>query len=137
MAGAIDAKRSTSPPSNGRKLGSPFGRSVQTKFLLYVVPLVLISTLVVFGLFEWNARRSAEEQLQTKLDKLIEIQSAVLSESLWNVADQQIALILTALLTDTDVLGAAVYDERDRLVAEVGEAARIDTSELSAREDII
>jgi signal transduction histidine kinase/DNA-binding response OmpR family regulator len=131
------AGSSPSPSSNGHRLGTAFGRSVQTKFLLYVVPLVLVSTVIVFGLFEMNARRSAEEQLQTKLSKLIEIQSAVLTESLWNVADEQIKLTLRALLTDPDVLGAAVYDERDRLVAEVGEAAQIAASRFSAREDVI
>lgn len=137
MSGSIEAGTSPNQSQNKRRIGAAFGRSVQTKILLYVVPLVLVSTIVVFGLFEWNARRSAEEQLRTKLNKLSEIQSAVLAESLWNVADQQIALILTALLTDPDVLGAAVYDERDRLVAEVGEAANIEASEFSAREDVL
>lgn len=117
MTEAADVERRERTAGEKRP-GTAFGRSVQTKFLLYVVPLVLVSTIVVFGLFEWNARRSAEAQLQTKLDKLIDIQSAVLSESLWNVADDQIKLILAALLTDPDVLAAAVYDERDRLVAD-------------------
>ncbi|WP_281926339.1 response regulator [Roseibium album] len=112
-------------------------RSVQTKFLLYVVPLVLVSTMVVFGLFEWNARRSAEAQLQAKLEKLVEIQSAVVAESLWNVADNQIKLILSALLTDPDVLAAAVYDERDRLVAEAGKTDQFDTTRFSSRGDIL
>ena len=41
--------------------------SVQGKLLAYFLPLVMISTIVVFGFFEWNARRSAEAQLQAKL----------------------------------------------------------------------
>ena len=114
-----------------------FGRSVQTKFLLYVVPLVLVSTIVVFGLFEWNSRQSAEQQLQSKLEKLVEIQSAVVAESLWNVADEQIKLILTALLTDSDVLAAAVYDEHERIVAEAGETEQYATSRFTAEEDIL
>ena len=113
-----------------------FGLSVQTKFLFYVVPLVLISTVIVFGLFEWNARRTAEQQLQVKLQRLVDIQSAVVAESLWNVADQQIKLILSALLTDSDVLAAAVYDDRDRLISEVGAVDAIDTARFSAQEDI-
>lgn len=112
-------------------------RSVQSKFLLYVVPLVLVSTLLVFGLFEWNARRSAEQQLQVKLDKMVEIQSAVLAESLWNVADNQIKLILAALITDQDVLAAAVYDERDRLVAEVGATDGFDQARFVLADDIL
>jgi signal transduction histidine kinase/DNA-binding response OmpR family regulator/uncharacterized membrane protein affecting hemolysin expression len=111
--------------------------SVESKFLLYVVPLVLISTVIVFGLFEWNARRAAEEQLEVKLDKLVEIQSAVVAESLWNVADQQIKLILVALATDPDVIAAAVYDERDRLVASVGDMALLDTEAYSETKDVL
>ena len=122
------------PPSQRPLAG--FGRSVQAKFLLYVVPLVLVSTMLVFGLFEWNARRSAEEQLQAKLDKLIEIQSAVVAESLWNVADEQIKLILSALLTDPDVLAASVHDERDRLVAEAGDTSQFGSTRFSAEENI-
>ncbi|MCY6380068.1 response regulator [Hoeflea prorocentri] len=131
--GGSTEDRSANPEPQVR---SRFGRSVQTKFLLYVVPLVLVSTVVVFGLFEWNARRSAEEQLQGKLEKLAEIQSAVVAESLWNVADEQIKLILAALLTDSDVLAAAVYDERDRLVAEAGMTDKFDTTRFIAQEDI-
>ncbi|MHA6346522.1 response regulator [Roseivivax sp. CAU 1761] len=126
------------PGSAGLRHGvGAIARSVQGKFLLYVVPLVLISTLVVFGMFEWNARRAAEEQLQVKLDKLIEIQSAVVAESLWNVADQQIKLILTALGTDPDIVAAAVYDERDRLVAAIGEPALLESAEFSDTRDVL
>lgn len=109
--------------SGGTSLADWFRpRTIQGKFLAIVVPLVLLSTVAVFGLFEWNASRSAQAQLQTKLAKLVQIQSAVVSESLWNVADDQIALILTALLTDEDVVAAAVYDEQDELVSSVGDA---------------
>ncbi len=129
-------------PDSGTDQAGPavrgrFGRSVQTKFLLYVVPLVLISTVMVFGLFEWSARRTAEQQLQIKLERLVDIQSAVVAESLWNVANDQIKLILTALLTDSDVLAAAVYDDRDRLIAEVGAVDAIASSRFTAEKDIL
>lgn len=128
--------RSKPPAQNPHSRGG-FTRSVQSKFLLYVVPLVVVSTVVVFGLFEWNARRSAEQQLQVKLERLVEIQSAVVAESLWNVADEQIKLILTALLTDSDVLAAAVYDERERLVAEAGATDQFGSTRYVAQEDIL
>jgi len=111
-------------------------RSVQSKVLLFVVPLVLLSTVVVFSLFEWNARRAAEEQLRIKLEKLGAIQSSVIAESLWNVNDAQIELILTALITDPDVSAAAVYDEQDRLVAEAGDAGAFMTSRYVAANPI-
>ncbi|MCW3784742.1 response regulator [Defluviimonas salinarum] len=112
-------------------------RSVQSKFLAYAIPLVLLSTLMVFGAFEFNARRSAQEQLQTKLNELAQIQSRVVAESLWNVADQQTKLILKALLTDTDVVAAAVYDERKTLVASAGDVEGLRGSRYFAERDII
>ncbi|MEM9442270.1 MAG: hypothetical protein AAGA73_17645, partial [Pseudomonadota bacterium] len=112
-------------------------KSIQSKFLAYVVPLVLLSTVIAFGLFEFNARRSAETQLRAKLAELIDIQRQVVAESLWNVADQQIALTLKALLTDADVEVAAVYDERDQLVAAAGEIETIDSLPHVAEVDIV
>ncbi|MEM7253444.1 MAG: response regulator [Pseudomonadota bacterium] len=112
-------------------------RSVQGKFLAIVVPLVLVSTLIVFGMFELNARRSAEAQLEAKLGKLVDIQAAVVAESLWNVADEQIGLILAALLTDPDVVMAAVYDENGELVSSVGPIERLDGEKYHRRTDIV
>lgn len=112
-------------------------KSIQSKFLAYVVPLVLLSTVIAFGLFEFNARRSAEKQLRAKLEELIDIQRQVVAESLWNVADEQITLTLKALLTDADVEVAAVYDERDQLVAIAGDIQRIDSLPHVAEADIV
>ena len=67
-------------------------RTIRAKFLAVVVPLVLLSTVIVFGISELTARREANQKLYEKLDQLIEIQSAVLSGSLWNVAYKQIEL---------------------------------------------
>ena len=77
--------------------------SIRAKFLAFVVPPVLLSTIVVFGLFEFDARRDAHLRLQDKLDQLVAIQSAVIAESLWNLADEQINLMLTALAIDPDI----------------------------------
>lgn len=112
-------------------------RSLRAKFLVVVVPLVLLSTVVVFGLFELNAQREANLRLHGKLDKLVAIQSAVVAESLWNVADAQIKLILEALATDPDVSGAAVYDDLDILVGWTGEIDGFEQEELFADKDIV
>lgn len=111
--------------------------TVQSKILLIVLPIVLLSTLVVFGFFEWNARSSSERGLHTKLDKLAQIQSAVIAESLWNLFDAQIKLILQALANDPDVTYAAVYDDHDRLIAEIGDSATEHSTRYSAVKDII
>lgn len=112
-------------------------RSIQSKFLAYVVPLVVVSTFAVFALFEWNAQHSAKDQLTVKLEKLVKIQSAVVAESLWNVADDQIKLILEALITDPDVLAAKVIDERDEVIATVGDPDALETSLFAAENDIM
>jgi signal transduction histidine kinase/DNA-binding response OmpR family regulator len=122
-------------PQSNRRLFS--FRSLRAKFLAVVVPLVLISTFVVFGLFELNAQREAKQRLRDKLDKLIAIQSAVVAESLWNVADEQIKLILEALATDPDVSGVAVYDDIDILVAWDGEIDGFEKEELFAQKEIV
>jgi hypothetical protein len=109
------------PRPASRWAGLPRLRTLQAKFLAVVLPIVLVSTVVVFGFFEFASRRAAETQLGAKLDQTVEIQGAVLAESLWNVADQQIGLILAALLTDPDVVAAAVYDENGTAVALAGE----------------
>ncbi len=111
--------------------------SIRAKFLAFVVPLVLLSTIAVFGLFEFDARRDANLKLQDKLDKLVAIQSAVLAESLWNVADKQIKLILAALAIDPDVESAVVYDERDQLVGFTGSADEIETRPFFASKEIV
>ncbi len=112
-------------------------RTVRAKFLAVMVPLVLLSTVIVFGISELTARREANQKLYEKLDQLIEIQTAVLSESLWNVGYKQIELNLAAIAIDTDVLGAIVYDESSKVVSSVGSIKEIEQQEFFAERDII
>ncbi len=111
--------------------------TIRAKFLAFVVPLVLLSTVLMFGLFEFNARRDANLKLQDKLDKLVTIQSAVIAESLWNVADEQIKLILAALAIDPDVEGAAVYNELDKLVGSTGASEEMASRPFYATKEIV
>ena len=96
-------------------------RTLRAKFLALIVPLVLLSTVIVFGISELAARRATPRTLHAKLVELVEIQSAVLSEPLWNVANEQVKLIVAAIATDPDVLGAIVYDDSNSVVASVRE----------------
>jgi class 3 adenylate cyclase len=119
-----------------RKLKFFAFRTLRAKFLALIVPLVLLSTVIVFGISELTARREANRKLHEKLDQLVEIQSAVLSESLWDIADEQIELILAAIAIDTDVLGAIVYDESNNLIGSVGDVEGIEQQEFFAKRDI-
>ncbi len=53
--------------------GLPRLQTLQAKFLAVVLPIVLVSTVVVFGFFELASRRAAEAQLEAKLDQIVEI----------------------------------------------------------------
>jgi signal transduction histidine kinase len=112
-------------------------RTLRAKFLVLIIPLVLICTMIVFGLFELNARREANLRLQDKLDKLVEIQSSVVAESLWNVADEQTKLILAALAIDPDIKGAVVFDEIDHPVGMVGDIDRMEDEAFYADKEIV
>ncbi len=111
--------------------------TIQAKFLAYIVPMVLLSTLVVFALIELSARREADRNLREKLDQLVAIQSTVLAESLWNVADDQVQLILAAVAVDPDVLGAAVLDEFNQPVGLVGQTDNIEQQDYYAQSEIV
>lgn len=106
--------------------------SVQTKVLFHVVPLVLISTLIVFSLFEWNARKTAAKQLSVKLEKMVAVQSGVIAGALWNLADDQIHLILEALLADPDVVAAAVIDDNETPIAKIGNISAFQLNDYTA-----
>ncbi len=110
--------------------------SLRTKFLVLVIPLFVLSTAAVFAVSELIAHREATQQVRAKLNALVAIHSAVLSESMWNVADEQIELILAALATDPDVLGAVVYDESDTAIMSVGKTDAIDSAQFHAVSDI-
>ncbi len=102
-----------------RSIPSP--RTIRAKFLFVIVPLVLASIVVVFGFFEYNADRRAGLQLQGRLDQLLTMQSRVLSRPLWNLSEEQIELIVSAIEVDDAVLAVMVFDETDSLMAAKGQ----------------
>ena len=101
-------------------------RSLQAKFLVIIVPLVLLSTIALFAVIQINAQRTANRDLQTKLEEVVAIQSASLAGPLWNVDENQVSLILAAMVIDPEILGAVVYDEAGQVVSEVGEMSASD-----------
>ena len=113
----IESNREVAPLRILSLLG--FG-SLQAKFLIVAVPLVLLSTIGLFTLIEIDARRSATDDLKAKLRDVTAMQSAALAEPLWNVDEKQVSRILSAMQIDRDVLGAIVYNESGTVVAEIG-----------------
>ncbi|MEO0380280.1 MAG: response regulator [Pseudomonadota bacterium] len=123
---------STDPPAGRRRF-----RTLRAKFLFVIVPLVLAAILVVFGLFEVSANQRATRQLENRLDQLLTMQVQVLSRPLWNLSEEQIDLIVSAIEVDADVLGVAVYDEVGDLMAQKGVIDGLNNQRFSGQRDII
>ncbi len=95
-------------------------RSLHTKFLLVVMPMIFLSIAPVFAYFHYAAYQTALEALETKLSNQLIIQSSVLADPLWNVESSQAALIVEALMVDPDVLAVRVTDEVGDVIAQGG-----------------
>ena len=96
-------------------------RTIRAKFLAITVPLVLISALICFSLFELYGQNDAGRELVERLDKISATQSLVLSQPLWDTDREQIALILEALVNDPDVVGVVVSDKSGAAIASIGQ----------------
>lgn len=89
--------------------------SVRAKFLAISIPIAVCLMTVLFGIFEFQTFRAEHLALHEKAEGIAESQSAVLAESLWNVDDARIGLILSTLAVDPDIIGAAVFDDTGKL----------------------
>ncbi|MFL4470696.1 response regulator [Tateyamaria armeniaca] len=101
------------------------------------MPLVLSAVVVVFGLFEYSANQRASQQLLNRLDQLLTMQVQVLSRPLWNLSEEQIELIVSAIEVDEDVLGVAVYDEVGDLMAYKGQIEGMEDNRFFGQRDIV
>ncbi|SLN45045.1 Sensor protein ZraS [Roseovarius litorisediminis] len=103
-----------------KKLGFWPSASLQAKFLLITVPLLLLVVTCFFAVVHVNSVKNAREALHARMVKVTEIQSAAISGLLWNFNIDQTALILRAMANDPDLVGAMVQDETGSVVAQVG-----------------
>ncbi len=110
--------------------------TIQAKFLAFIVPMVLLSIFVVFAIIESGARREADRALREKLDQIMAVQSAALADSLWNVADAQVQQILAAVEVDPDVVGAAVLNELNQPVAQIGDTGNLEDAAYFGQREI-
>ena len=112
-------------------------RSLHTKFLLFVMPMIFLSIAPVFAYFHYTAYQRALTGLQNKLSNQLIIQSSVLADPLWNVEITQAELIVEALMVDPDVLAVRVQDETGSVVARGGENQDWETLDLSDETSIL
>jgi len=98
--------------------------SLRFKFLFINLTIVLALATVLFGLWEFTFYRSANEELERKLDEVVSFQSEILAIPVWNLETDRIQLILEAILRDDDFVMAVVTDESgNTLVQSSGDSA--------------
>ena len=125
-------KVSISPAS---QVGEPVGesawtklfpslRTLQARFLAVNVPLILLSLLTVFGLFEYYTYRVSINELQNRISDMARSQSEVIAESLWHLDHERINVILKAIMVDRDVVAASVDDELGKPLAAIGKPGK-------------
>jgi len=125
-------KVSISPAS---QVGEPVGesawtklfpslRTLQARFLAVNVPLILLSLLTVFGLFEYYTYRVSIIELQNRISDMARSQSEVIAESLWHLDHERINVILKAIMVDRDVVAASVDDELGHPLAAIGKPGK-------------
>jgi signal transduction histidine kinase len=117
-------------------LRPPQLRSVRASFLAINVPLVLLAMAGLFFVFEYTAYNRSLQDLEEKLHRSLDNQSTVMAESVWNLDQERIQLILEATAKDPDILGAAVYDDMDNLLSSVGTLAEVGNDRLTAGQPI-
>ena len=95
-------------------------RSIQVKFLAILIPFALVAGAGLLAAIQVYAKRTATDDLKAKLADVTAIQSASLAAPLWNIDEMQVSLILAAMVTDSDIIGAVVYDEDESVVHRIG-----------------
>lgn len=95
-------------------------RSLQARIVAISIPLIFMTTFILFALLEVNTYRTSVRDLRSDLEALVASQSAALSIPLRNADETQIRLALTAIVTHPDVVAARVLDETGKLISKAG-----------------
>lgn len=110
-------------------------RSLQAKFLAINIPFAVISTFILFALFEFHVYEQAIRQLGLELESLLQLERKIVARSLWNLDVPEAEAVLSAVVHDKDVAAAAIYDESGQLFASAGSLNSSDP-ELTGRTSI-
>ena len=111
-------------------------QSVRAKFLAISVPIAVLVGALVFASFQILTLRKAQHALTDKLVWMLESRSAILAQPVWNLDDDRMALVLTAMTDDPDVQGVAVYDVNGDILSMAGVVSSLD-SELTGKAEIV
>ncbi|MBF0625866.1 MAG: GAF domain-containing protein [Magnetococcales bacterium] len=126
------------PEAMVRSKSAGMGHVLETKFLLFLIPPVVLATLVGLAYFGFLTQREQEQQLKHRQDNLLTAYGAVLVTPLWEFDQQGIRRILESIVLDPDVTAAALFNERNQLLDRVGgDGGELDSPPLRIRRDIL
>jgi methyl-accepting chemotaxis protein len=95
-------------------------RTVGAKFLTISISLAFGLAIALFVVFEFHTYRQAHHTLVKQLNQTVEGYRSVLVEPVWNLDNNRIDLILSAMASDSTLQGAAVYDDGGAMLSSVG-----------------
>jgi len=89
-------------------------KSLGTRFLLGVIPILAVSFTVIVGGYEWLSFLEAKEQLKRDFEHLTASQSIILGEPIAFKDKGRLGLLLATVISTRDVAGVAVYDDEGK-----------------------
>lgn len=119
MDKTLEQKATMAPQSKFQRVLGNFTR-LRTKFLVLVLPPIVICMGVYSVLFSFMTYRTMEVDMQSKLDTMINIQRATLSEPIWSYNQNMVERIVETMALDTDVQGVKVIDSFGNVLTEIG-----------------
>jgi signal transduction histidine kinase len=95
-------------------------RSLQAKFFILTIPLVLLVNLGFFAIYETIEIGSERTALKKKQESMTASQTIILAAPVARGDQVQITLTLAVMLADSDFIAAAVHDAAGRQLASFG-----------------
>jgi signal transduction histidine kinase len=95
-------------------------RSLNAKFFILTIPLVLLVNLAFFAAYETLEIRSQRNALKKKQESMTASQTIILAGPVVRGDQVQITLTLAVALADPDFIAAAVHDSNGGLIASFG-----------------
>ncbi len=95
-------------------------QSLQAKFLLISVPLIVLIASILFGYMHLTTKASERDRLERRIDQVADIEAVSLAGLVWSFNRPQIELFMTAIVNDSDIIGARVLDDNNIVLGENG-----------------
>ena len=109
-------------PTKAPEPGRPAFRSYRTKFLLTVVPTIVVLNLLISIIFGYAAYDMVKQEVHQKHWASIRGFASALSDTLWHYRYDQARLIVEGMFGNNEVIIVRVLDETGRSIIESGQA---------------